>query len=270
MQSIEVKNGINGYQLKLIGAALMVLDHIHQMFYWAGDLTILNMLGRSVLPIFLFMCAEGFHYTRSRFNYGKRLFLCAILMPLASQFIMQVFPIDEPSVVLMNNVFATMFIAVICMYGIEKFKNKEFLKGIVLFLLPVIPALLLTALIDTNNIMLLRIIMLIPSYLTAEGGILMIVLALWFYVFREKRLWQYLGIIAVAIASALSYPDFTWQSLIEGSNYQWMMIGAIIPLYFYNGQRGKGSKYFFYIFYPSHIYALYLLAFMSLKMGVFN
>jgi hypothetical protein len=41
---------------------------------------------------------------------------------------------------------------------------------------------------------------------------------------------------------------------------QWLMVFALIPIVLYNGRRGKGSKYFFYIFYPAHIYALYIIA----------
>ena len=41
---------------------------------------------------------------------------------------------------------------------------------------------------------------------------------------------------------------------------EWMEIFAAPLMLCYNGERGKGSKYLFYIFYPSHIYLLYALS----------
>jgi hypothetical protein len=44
----------------------------------------------------------------------------------------------------------------------------------------------------------------------------------------------------------------------------WATVFAAVPILLYNGKRGGGSprfnKWFFYIFYPAHIYALYILA----------
>lgn len=34
---------------------------------------------------------------------------------------------------------------------------------------------------------------------------------------------------------------------------------ALIPIYFYNGERGKQNKFFFYIFYPAHLILLFFL-----------
>ena len=41
----------------------------------------------------------------------------------------------------------------------------------------------------------------------------------------------------------------------------------MIPVYFYNGTRGKQMKYFFYVFYPAH---LFLLAMIARAMGLWT
>lgn len=51
---------------------------------------------------------------------------------------------------------------------------------------------------------------------------------------------------------------------IFGENFQWMVIGALPIILLYNGEKGNGRKYFYYLFYPIHIY---LLAFIGVMMG---
>ena len=45
-------------------------------------------------------------------------------------------------------------------------------------------------------------------------------------------------------------------------DYQWMMVFALPLILAYNGQRGSNSplaKWFFYIFYPAHLWILYAI-----------
>ncbi|WP_259718821.1 conjugal transfer protein TraX [Weissella confusa] len=52
-----------------------------------------------------------------------------------------------------------------------------------------------------------------------------------------------------------------WQSAMHGfSDYQWMMIFATPLLALYNGKQGRKDKWFFYIFYPTHIAVLYIIS----------
>ena len=51
----------------------------------------------------------------------------------------------------------------------------------------------------------------------------------------------------------------SWHSAFFIDYYQWMMIFALPLMLLYNGKKGSGLKYFFYLFYPIHILILYCL-----------
>lgn len=83
------------------------------------------------------------------------------------------------------------------------------------------------------------VMLMIPNLFTVEGGIFMVLLGLIFYIFRTNRKIQFLVLI---ILSFLAF-------YTNRTGVQWMMVFAIIPLYFYNGEKGRGDKNFFYILY---------------------
>lgn len=250
---------LTGYQLKILGIILMVGDHIYEMFIYAQPPTILNMFGRIVLPIFLFLSAEGFYYTRNRLKYMSRLLIGFWGMNLGNQLIPKLFPMDE--VMLFNNVFGTLFLATLVMYCIEEYKQKHWLKATGLLTLPFVIALPFFIWMSTGNgsSMFIYLLQIFPAYITVEGGYAAVLLGAMFYLFREKRSLQFLSLAFVSLIAT----GFDFSQLLV--NYQWMMVFAIIPLAFYNGQKGRGDKYFFYAFYPGHIYLLYIFSYVYLN-----
>ncbi|MDR1194074.1 MAG: conjugal transfer protein TraX [Peptococcaceae bacterium] len=280
------QRGLTGNQLKLIAAGLMVLDHIHQMFHAYGAPIWFTWLGRLVAPIFLFMSADGFFHTRNKKKYMLRLYIGYLAMGILSQLISTLMP--NPSEPLMNNIFGTFFVATVYMLAIDLFrqgfrerKARPALLGLALALAPALLSAGQMALFASNAIvswpkwLFFLAFYTVPSVMTVEGGPTLVLMGVLFYVFRQRRplqiaslalmsawtLWSTVSeqLTAAALAG-VSAPGLL--SLLLDSSPQWLMVFASVLLLLYNGQRGKGSKYFFYIFYPAHIYALYIAAWL--------
>lgn len=250
------KKGLTSFQLKVIGVVLMVLDHIHQMFEPVGAPMWLTMLGRLVLPIFLFLLAEGYHYTHSKKDYLMRLLIAGWIMAALSLLIENLFPLKD--VILSNNIFLTMFLGFAYMWlidtlkeGIREKNSKKIVWSIVGMFTPIILSLVIILVILPFNMTAGIIAMLfVPHILGVEGGPLFVLLAVLFHLTRPYgRIPQMLALAAISVVHFFL------------GGVQWMMIFAVIPLGFYNGLQGRKSKWFFYIFYPAHIYLLYLLAY---------
>jgi magnesium-transporting ATPase (P-type) len=163
-------------------------------------------------------------------------------------------PIEE--VILTNNIFGTLFMASLYMRlldlakkGITEKKTGKVLLAIGGFLLSLLIGIALLMALNSENRIAAMILLFIPNPISVEGGFSLILLGLLFYILRKYRLAQAALIVVTSILS--------WLTL---HNAQWLMVFAVIPILLYNGQRGRGSKYFFYIFYPAHIYIFYIIA----------
>lgn len=248
-----IKRGLTSFDLKLIGIILMVFDHIHQMFYFEGVPLWFTMLGRLVAPIFLFLSAEGFYYTRNRKKYMLNLLIGFWICQILFMAVPAILPISK--VELINTIFGTLFLGLCAMWVYDGFFGKvKYIGKAVLGLLFLIVTPFVTMFVMASQDMPLIIkqifIFFIPSVLTVEGGPIFILLALMFHIFRNKKIGTYLTLVLVSLFIFISSPQ----------NDQWMMVFSLLPIYLYNGEEGRKEKWLFYIFYPLHIIVLYLLS----------
>lgn len=261
MENNAVKRGgLTTFSLKIIGMILMVVDHVHQMFAPFGVPTWVDWFGRPVALIFFFVSVVGFSHTHSKRAYMMRLYLWMIFMAFFTSGLEAVVHFDQ--VVLMNNIFRDLFIGTVFMAAVDEFQSagkdnpNGVWKGMGWFLLPFISSIILMVLaakiklIPHSVFFVLSAVL--PSIVTAENGIMVLIIPI-LYILRDRRLIQVAVIAVVAMFFAVA------------GSVQWMMVFAIIPIWFYNGQKGPGMKQFFYIFYPAHIAILYIIAGMLWK-----
>jgi len=222
-------------QLKMIALGLMLLDHIYGAFSYTGLVPILfTMLGRLSLPLFIFCTAEGFYYTHDRKKYIFRLFIFFLLMEILRYSLVSAFPRPD-GLIIRNNIFGSILLTVLSVYCIDQIKaHKREIKH----LLP-------------YSIILITIM---PLTLFVEGGWFFIFLGIMLYYTRQNRIAQAACFIALCL--------IIWAN---NASIQWMMTFAVFFIMLYNGKKGEGYKYFFYIFYPAHIALLYILSVMFYK-----
>lgn len=88
-------------------------------------------------------------------------------------------------------------------------------------------------------------ILLLAELLRTDYGGAGVLLIVGFYIFQDKELGRILSALLMLV--------------LLGSVLEIVALLAFIPMHFYNGQRGRQLKYFFYIFYPTHLIFLWWL-----------
>jgi len=219
------KGFLNGNALKLIAAAAMVLDHAGLMFFPGNDL--LRILGRLAFPIFAFMIAEGSKYTRNRGRYFGQLFGLAVLCQI-------VYYIVDGSMYL--SILFTFSLSLLMIFSLQYCKEKPSAFRIGLFLLSIASVWLL------NRIFVI------------DYGFWGCMVPL-FAALPHKTRYDSIPVNAACLGLGLLI-----LSLVSGGWQLWSL-AAVPLLLLYSGKRGRlRMKYFFYIFYPAHLAALQILA----------
>lgn len=233
-----MKKGITGSVLKTIALVSMFIDHlgavlveklmfVHQkdsyLYEKLLDIDVLlRSVGRIAFPIYCFLLVEGFLHTKNVKKYIARMAFFALVSEVPFDLALSGVIIDLSY----QNVFFTLLIGLCTITCLDYiWKRKEWF--------PVLKAGLYIVVIMLGAYG--------AEYICADYGLRGVLPIVILYLMRFNRMNQ-------VIAGGLS---FYWELPAPI---------AFLPVLFYNGQRGKGNKYLFYIFYPLHLLLLYFAA----------
>lgn len=223
---------MTSFLLKIIGIITMLFDHVGDSFI--GHFSFLNLIGRIAFPIFAFQVVQGYMHTHNVRKYALRLFIFAFVSQIPFMLFLSTF---YDSYYL--NIFFTLFLGIICLYGFDKIKNK-YLGTLFAILICVI-----------------------AHFIQVDYGSYGIAVIFVFYVFNKfwpnKKNLICLAFILITILKYLpniiSYPSL----YIYYIGYILFTCISLVPICMYNGKQGPKVKYLFYAFYPVHLLLLYFL-----------
>lgn len=279
MELIKTR-GLSASGLKWIALVLMVLDHVHYFFAYTGMVPEwFSMLGRLSAPLFLFCLAEGFTYTRDRKRYFLKVYAIHLLMS-GLLFLMICGVLVRPDGFYpMNGMMTSFSILMVVFQGMDWLAEKRWGPGLAAAILPLAWPILAGLLMRGVPALQMPLSVLGYTFLpmwnsNADASISVILTGILLYAFRRNRRTQagafagfmllyYLGYVGLAVSRL---PDFHWTQMFT-AYYEWYGVLAALLMLCYNGERGRGPKTFFYVFYPAHIYILYALSWLLCALG---
>lgn len=252
MNSKQGDKPFSSFILKLIAVITMTIDHIGAVFGSTngngilpeGTYMLLRIIGRLAFPIFCYLLVDGFFYTGNLRKYILRLAIFAVL----SQFPYSLAIYKNLSFYFLN-IFFTLATGMIVIAAIHHCitnlqacdtpKQSALLPGIAITLSAFWAA----------------------DYFNMCYGTYGIMLILVFYFFRLQES-DYRNTKKQLIYLALEFVLVGFITYQFSDDLQIYCLAALIPIYMHNHQKGKGMKYFFYLYYPLHllvIYGIYVL-----------
>ncbi|MBC7959065.1 MAG: hypothetical protein H7X94_04285 [Vallitaleaceae bacterium] len=220
--------------LKIIACLTMLVDHTGAILY--PNEIIFRIIGRLAFPIFAFLLVEGYIHTRDVKKYLFRLGIFALISEVP-------FDIAFHSVKFIEfqsqNVFITLFIALLAITLYEKAKN-----------IGVIFAIFLVALFALVN-----------EFLRADYGLYGVLIIFGFYKFKDNKMNLVFWVLFINLLMSAQYASFAGRFTFRGM-LQLFEVFSFVLIFAYNGKKGLNLKYLFYIFYPGHLLILHWISTM--------
>lgn len=266
--------GLSSTGLKWIALALMVLDHIHYIFGYTGRVPEwFSMAGRLAAPLFLFCLVEGFTHTHDRRKYFLKVYLIHLLMSgLLFLTFCGVLPARPDGFYPMNGMMTAFAILMIVFQGFDWLAERHWLPGLAAAALPLAWPFLAAALMGMVPALQMPLSVLgytlLPMWNSnPDASVVTILSGILLYLFRKNRRAQAAAFAGFTLLYDLGYvgltvsrfPEFHWTQMFT-MYYEWYGALAALLMLCYNGERGRGPKRFFYVFYPAHVYILYALS----------
>ncbi len=217
---------LDGTTLKIIAVISMVFDHVGDMFF--PDVMWLRMIGRLAMPIFSFCIAEGFAHTRDKKKYLFRMGVFALISEIPFDLAFE----GKPGFA-HQNIMLTFFLSIAALMLFDRIRGGKDAGADHIPVGKTVLGVLAVAAVAAAALL-----------LRADYTVFAVIAVFLFYVLRQKHplIRSGAGVAFLALTRTMGYYGATGFSFI--------------PLALYNGKKGKGLKWLFYVFYPGHLLLL--------------
>ena len=239
-------NCLTSSHLKIIAIISMAIDHFGAVFLGAYALpyALCRTIGRLAFPIFCFLLSEGFYHTSNRKNYFLRLLAFAFIaeIPFNLAFTKEIIHFGG------LNVFFSLCLGFAAIWVLDSIDN-------LLISIPSVLCLCALASIMGTDYKWYGVALIIIFYLLRKN--LPVAMVCFAAVTLIYSIW---APISFLIKTAGTY-NVDFSGFINMIGRQPFAILAILPIAMYNGEKGfLKNKYFFYAFYPVHLFVFYAIS----------
>lgn len=243
---MEKNNSIrvfNAWEIKLVLVVLMVLNHLEFVYglYPESIQSLSVYISRGVAPMFAYLAVSGITHTKNLKRFCIRLWLWSGIVFVGNIILSKILISNAGSISSENliyltvrtNICVTLAAGVLCITLIKY--GKEIGSNIKYLLYMIAAMFFVLGFVMEWGIVLLPFMM-VTYFLQHK---------------KEKRFWGYLAVEGIAF-------------LLRSEIYYFLVFPIMAV---YNGERGPNksfNKYFFYVFYPLHLWIIAIINFMLL------